>query len=78
MITINLSEIYLCLLKLSATICLISLAVFLVLLIAGVDIEHDEGIWGCIAGITVVAGAASVAMLIILLLALVVYSIWKI
>ena len=78
MITINLTDIYLCLCKLSATICLISAVAFGLLTFAGVDIERDEGIWGCIGGIIAVAFAASIAMLMILFVVLIIYYIWKI
>jgi len=78
MITINLTDIYLCLLKLSATIFLISVVTFCFLMVAGVDIEHDEGVWGCIAGIVAATVVASLVMLIILILVLIIYYIWKV
>lgn len=77
MITINLTDIYLCLCKLSASICLISGVTFGFITLAGVDIEHDEGIWGRIAGIMADAFVASIAILIILFVTFAIYEIWK-
>ena len=78
MITINLTDIYLCLCKLSATIFLISVVTFCFLMIASVDIENDESKLGFFAYIVAATGVASFAMLMILLLVLVIYYIWKI
>lgn len=73
---IDLSDIYLWLCKLSATVALISAVAFGIIMLAGVDIEHVEGIWGCITEIIAVAFAASITMLIILLVILIIYCIW--
>lgn len=73
---IDLTDIYFFLCKLSATVLLISAVAFGVLMLAGVDIEHDERVLGFIAYIVAVAGVASFAMLVILLVILIIYFIW--